>query len=110
MDNLTFQNSAAELLSEPIIDNITVYAKWVPAPFTITFNTNYGSSLAPITLTFGEEIPWDSFNPEKEGFNFHYWYTPEYGDIFGADTMPVMPAQNLVLYADWLPNNLRLTI
>lgn len=83
-----------------INDNITLYAKWeaVALTYIITFESNGGSTIAPITLTQGETIILPD-EPVKDSFAFAGWYT----DM--ALTLPFeltqMPTYNLILYAKW---------
>jgi uncharacterized repeat protein (TIGR02543 family) len=81
--------------------NLTFYAKYVPIPYTITYNldggvnaeanpTSYDYSSLNITLA----------EPTKDGFNFRGWYT----DF--AFTQPITEITsanigNLTLYARW---------
>lgn len=65
--------------------------------FTVTFNSNGGSAVDPIT---GQA--WSSFVmpiPTKSGMSFAGWYTDE--GLTRLYTNPVIPAANLTLYAKW---------
>ena len=65
--------------------------------FTVTFNSNGGSAVSPIT---GQA--WSSFVmpiPTKSGMSFAGWYTDE--GLTKLYTNPVIPAANLTLYAKW---------
>ena len=68
--------------------------------YTVTFEENGGSEVEDLELMPGEEIPVPA-NPVKEYFTFEYWC----GDkaLTARYTFGVMPAQNIVLYAKWKP-------
>jgi uncharacterized repeat protein (TIGR02543 family) len=72
-------------------EDVTITAKWTINQYTITFNTDGGSSIAPITVDYGAAIiaPAD---PTKTGYTFVGW----------EPALPTtMPAGNLELKAKW---------
>lgn len=68
--------------------------------YTITFEENGGTEVEDLKLLPGEEIPIPPA-PIKEYFTFEYWC----GDaaLTSRYTFGVMPAQDIVLYAKWKP-------
>jgi uncharacterized repeat protein (TIGR02543 family) len=73
--------------------------------YTLTFETNGGNSIEPITGKFG--IPLD-YETTKEGHTFDRWYRNEdLSRSFGSLTH--MPAENLTLYAKWNVNQYTIT-
>lgn len=61
-----------------ITTNITLVAKWtegteITNPVTITFDSDGGSAVAPLTIQKGT-IPTKPADPVKEGFVFDYWF------------------------------------
>lgn len=68
--------------------------------YTITFEENGGSEVEDLELLPGEEISVPAA-PVKEYFTFEYWC----GDVALTSryTFGVMPAQDIVLYAKWKP-------
>lgn len=66
-----------------------------PQQYTITFNTDGGSSVAPITKKAGESVT-DPTPPEREGFTFEGWFEDD-GTFAVPYTFSVMPAQNITL-------------
>ena len=61
-----------------ITANITLVAKWtegteITNPVTITFDSDGGSAVAPLTIQKGT-IPTKPADPVKEGFVFDYWF------------------------------------
>ena len=84
-------------------ENITLYAKWEINQYTITFNTNGGSDVAPITLDYNSSLVRPA-DPSKVGRTFAGWYsniecTKPY--IFPDK----MPAENVTVYAKWSVNS-----
>lgn len=80
-------------------DNITLYAKWEPAKFTITWNTMGGSEIAPSDFTYRTSVSLPT-EPTKAGYVFAGWYLEEhYENQFQAKSL--MPANNFTLYARW---------
>lgn len=72
------------------IGDRTYTAKWQVNRYTITFNTDGGTTLDPITTEYGKHIV-QSKNPTKVGYTFAGWdYLPE-----------TMPARNLTVKAQW---------
>ncbi len=70
------------------------------AKYTITFNSNGGSSVASITAEAGEGITAPTA-PTKTGYTFGGWYTDN-GTFENAFEFDVMPAESLILYAKWM--------
>ena len=72
-------------------ENITITAEWTVNQYTITFNTNGGSAIDPITQDYGTAIVAPA-NPTKSGYTFTGW----------DKTIPsTMPAENITVTATW---------
>ena len=84
--------------------DITLYAKWhaVVVTATITFETNGGSVVAPITQNEGTSVTTPA-NPTRQGYTFGGWYSDV--ALSTAYTFGTMPANNITLYAKWTVNN-----
>ena len=75
-------------------ENMTIKAKWTMNQYTLTFDTNGGSTIAPITQDYGTAITAPA-DPTKTGYTFAGW-TP---------AIPTtMPAENLTVTAQWRYN------
>ena len=75
-------------------ENMTIKAKWAVNQYTLTFDTNGGSAIAPITQDYGTAITAPA-DPTKTGYTFAGW-TP---------AIPTtMPAENLTVTAQWRYN------
>ena len=82
--------------------NLHLYAKWTPTgsiAYTITFESNGGSDVAPIQQVSGSQI-YAPDNPTKTGHIFQGWYQDD-ETFLVTYTFNIMPATNLTLYAKW---------
>jgi len=86
----------------------TLYAKWNPGTYTISFNTNGGSAVAPISAVYGTTVSKPTPNPTKTGYNFLNWYRdPELTQLV---TWPMAaPSQDITLYAKWSATEFTIT-
>jgi len=86
-------------LRKELTTDIVVYAKFVINQYTITFNTNGGTSIGSITDDYKTPINKPS-NPTKLGHDFLGWYTDNgtYNEEFDLSTIQ---ATDIVLYARW---------
>ncbi len=76
--------------------NITIYAKW---NVTITFESNEGTAVSPLTQAFGKAIT-EPPEPTKDDSTFGGWYEDE--GLTTEFLFTTMPEQHLTLYALWL--------
>ena len=80
-------------------ENITVTAQWEINQYTITFDTNCGSEIAPITQDYGTEITAPD-NPTRKGYTFKGW---------DKEIPETMPAENITVTAQWEINRYTIT-
>ena len=80
--------------------DLTLYAKWTINNYQITFNSNQGSGVSPLTsVPFGSPINAPA-NPTRSGFIFLGWYRD--ANLTQPFTFPsTMPAENVTLFAKW---------
>lgn len=76
-------------------ENMTITAKWTVNQYTITFNTDGGSDVAPITQDYGTAVAAPAA-PTKAGYTFAGWYKDGV-----AYTFTTMPAEDITLTAKW---------
>ena len=78
-----------------------------PVVYTITFNSNDGTSVAPQNVNAGEKLTEPTPAPTREGFTFDGWYEDStFSTKFNFDT-PI--TDNMTLYANWTENKYTLT-
>ena len=70
---------------------LTLYPVWNTNKYTITFETNGGSEIAPITQDYGTEITAPD-NPTRKGYTFKGW---------DKEIPKTMPAENITVKAQW---------
>jgi len=87
----TFRGWDKEIPKTMPAENITVKAQWEINQYTITFDTNGGSEIAPITQDYGTEITAPD-NPTRKGYTFKGW---------DKEIPKTMPAENITITARW---------
>ena len=87
----TFKGWDKEIPETMPAENITVKAQWEINQYTITFDTNGGSEIAPITQDYGTEITAPD-NPTRKGYTFKGW---------DKEIPKAMPAENITITARW---------
>ena len=87
----TFKGWDKEIPKTMPAENITVKAQWEINQYTITFDTNGGSEIAPITQDYGTEITAPD-NPTRKGYAFRGW---------DKEIPETMPAENITITARW---------
>lgn len=97
-----FFTSAWNFGSDKVVENITLYAKWnttIVNKYTVTFNSNGGSSVASQTVN-SDQLIIQPTQPGKSGSVFAGWYKdPDLTIVwdFGKDKV----VDNITLYAKW---------
>ena len=95
----TFKGWDKEIPETMTAENITVKAQWEINQYTITFDTNGGSEIAPITQDYGTEITVPD-NPTRKGYTFKGW---------DKEIPETMPAENITVKAQWEINQYTIT-
>ena len=95
----TFKGWDKEIPETMPAENITVKAQWKINQYTITFDTNGGSEIAPITQDYGTEITAPD-NPTRKGYTFKGW---------DKEIPETMPADNITVKAQWEINQYTIT-
>ena len=84
-----------DLANSPVIEDITLTAKWKINQYTISFDTDGGNEIAPITQGYDTTVTAPA-DPTKEGYTFAGW----------APAIPAtMPAGNITVKAQWTKNS-----
>ena len=83
----------------PVTKGMTLTAKWTANSYTITFDTDGGSKIDPITQDYGTQITAPA-DPTREGYTFMGWEPA---------LPPTMPAENMTIKAQWRINQYTIT-
>ena len=95
----TFAGWDKEIPATMPAENITIKALWTINQYTITFDTDGGSAIAPITQDYNSAVTAPA-NPTKTGYTFAGW----------DKTIPTtMPAENITIKALWTINQYTIT-
>ena len=95
----TFKGWDREIPKTMPAENMTVKAQWEINQYTITFDTNGGSEIAPITQDYGTQIAAPA-NPTRKGYTFKGW---------DKEIPKTMPAENITVTAQWEINRYTIT-
>ena len=90
-DNESLTGSPVTAIGGTGTGNKEYWAKWEINQYTITFDTNGGSEIAPITQDYGTAITAPA-DPTREGYTFMGW---------DREIPKTMPAENITLKARW---------
>ena len=90
-DNENLTGSPVTAIGGAETGNKEYWAKWEINQYTITFDTNDGSEIAPITQDYGTEITAPD-NPTRKGYTFKGW---------DKEIPKTMPAENITITARW---------
>ena len=88
--------------------NSTVYAHWTynggssggisVTYYTLTFDTNGGSSISKITKVKGTTVDLENYEPTKEGYEFTGWYSDK---NLTDEITSIKLTKNTTVYAGW---------
>ncbi|MBB6633053.1 InlB B-repeat-containing protein [Cohnella thailandensis] len=89
--------------SAAVNEDLTLYAKWTPIPYTVTFDKNGGdteASPASLTVNYGSSPGTLPTPPSRAGYRFLGWNTfaDGSGTAFGA---PTVVTGDITVYAQW---------
>ena len=89
-----------------IYNDTTVYAKWKKLNYTITYDSNGGSTCSPKIVANGSTYG-SLCEPTKTGYSFNGWYTSLDGNT--KVTSSTVASSDATIYAHWTPNTYKLT-
>jgi len=84
--------------SATVTENLTLYAKWNPVPYTVTFNVD-GVVYATKTVNYNAKVTAPATDPTKEGYDFMYWYTDDESTEFDFGNTAI--TADTTIYAKW---------
>lgn len=87
----------------PITADKTLYAAWTLNQYTVTFVTNGGTAIDPITVNYGQAFEIAPNSTTREGYSLLNWCTDEGLENVYDFTTPV--TDDLILYANWNERN-----
>lgn len=81
-------------------NDMTLYAKWTPNKYKVTFNSQGGTSVTAQTIEYGSKCT--PKTPTKTGYSFDGWYRNAEctGEAWNFETDVV--TDNITLYAKWI--------
>lgn len=84
------------------VKSTLIYVKWLIQSYMITFDERFGNTVDNVIVDYGQTLTLPS--PERLGYTFMGWYLDPLtmSKIFNASSMP---AQNIDLYAKWIPSS-----
>lgn len=82
-----------------VTKNITLYAKWTTVTHTVTFNTNGGSAVAPLTVAKGATAM-KPLPPSKTNAAFDNWY--QEATLINVYDFNTAVNSDITLYAKWI--------
>ena len=86
----------------------SLYAHWTANKYTVTFNSNGGSSVSKKTVTFDGTYG-TLAKPTRTGYTFDDWFTSLKGGNRKQSSSKVTTASNHTLYAHWIANKYKVT-
>lgn len=81
---------------------LTLYAKWTPVTYTVTYNANGGTNApASQTKTYGVDLTLSADIPTYSGYNFQGWSTTDSGGVEYNPSGTYTANSAVTLYAVW---------
>ncbi len=93
-----------------IQEDITANATFKQNKYTVTFNTNGGSSISTLQIPYGSAMIFGNYIPTKEGHTFGGWYSDQTFTSKYSDTYANAENKDLVAYAKWTPKQYKCTV
>ena len=90
--------SAAYNFNTTVTEDFTLYAKWTLKTYTVTFVTNGGTEVSPVSVKYGYTISTPSTT--KDDYGLAVWYTDE--DLTQRWNFSSAVTNDMTLYAKWL--------
>lgn len=98
-EGYTFVGWDKEIPATMPAEDVTIRASWTANQYTITFNSNGGTSIDPINGNYGDPISAPA-DPTREGYTFAGW---------DAEIPSTMPVGGMTINATWTINQYDIT-
>ncbi|WP_179090274.1 InlB B-repeat-containing protein [Paenibacillus sp. FSL H8-0548] len=85
-----------------VTGNITLYAKWTINSYTVSFNSNSGSSVNSQSVNYGGSAATPDA-PTRAGYTFDGWYSDS--DLRSPYGFTAAVTGDIMLHAKWIANN-----
>ncbi|MDC6270200.1 InlB B-repeat-containing protein [Lysinibacillus fusiformis] len=83
--------------------NTTIYAKWEPLKYTVSFEVDGGNAILNQSVAHGEKAREPNPAPTKAGYTFGGWYTSSTLEkLFDFESSSI--TRNMTIYAKWISN------
>ena len=92
------------------LNGITLYAGWEANTYTVTLNTQGGTTKDPLTVTYDSTYVGLTNASGKTGYEFVGWFTEAEGGIQITKNSTVNITENQTLYAHWSAGEYTLTL
>jgi len=99
----TASNNLWDFDNDEVTADTTIYAKWTPNEYTVTFNVNEGTTVANQTIAYQQKATVPA-PPTKAGHTFAGWYK-EADFKTKWDFANEKVTENTTLYAKWSKNS-----
>lgn len=96
--NAQFTGALVEGIELGSYGEITIYASFSINEYTISFETNGGTTVAAITQNYGTSVTVPA-SPSKTGYRFVGWYAD--AELKTPYTFTTIPAEDITVYAAW---------
>lgn len=97
----TFLNWDVAIPSTMPAENLTITAQWKVNQYTVTFDTNGGTAIAPVTQNYGTALKAPA-TPVKSDYEFIGWAKVANPSVDDKVSLPsTVPAEDVTYYAIW---------
>ncbi len=96
--DLEFTSTVVTEIKAGTSGKITLYAHYLINQYTISFESNGGTTVSAITQNYATDVTAPEA-PAKNGYEFAGWYSD--AALKNAYTFTTMPAEDITLYAKW---------